>query len=134
MQSQRAFDFVVVSVAISLSFAAWCLILFIFGLPNNETALLSLLELPLLALFYSMLAGSRLASIVIGIVLAATAVVWISYLYQALFEQAYGSSHFGHVVCMALIAMIVVMKVVAACICLFSSSFANELRDHRQTV
>ena len=36
MQSQRAFDFVVVSVAISLSFAAWCLILFIFGVPNNE--------------------------------------------------------------------------------------------------
>lgn len=133
MQSKGVFDFVVVSVAISLSFSVWCLILFIFGVQNNETALLSLLELPLLAFFYSMLAGSRLASIAIGIVLAATAVVWISYLYQALLEQAYGYTHIGHVVCMALIAMIVVMKVVATFICLFSSSFANELREHRQT-
>ena len=132
MRPDTAYGFVVFATALSLSTVLWFGPLYFTGGISENLASVVLFELPFILFCYPMVNGSRVASLATGVLMGVTALLWIQVFDVSAAGRAAGSQHILSTMFLALVAGIVLIKLLAFAIALFSPGFRTALGERRE--
>jgi len=131
MRPETAYSFVVFATALSLSTVLWFGPLYFTGGIDEALASVVLFEFPFILFYYAMVNGSRPASLATGVLMGITGLLWLRVFDLSQARPSPGGLHIGSVLFLALVAGLVLVKLTACAIALFSPGFRVALKERR---
>lgn len=132
MRPETAYSFVVFATALSLSTVLWFGPLYFTGGINTSMASIVLFEIPFILFYYSLVNGSKTASVATGVLMGVTGLLWLGVFDVRSAGNAPESRYIWSILFFVLVAVIALVKLAACFIALFSPGFRAALQERRE--